>query len=73
MPSTIKIRVQEAHGLPIMDRKTGLTDAYVEVRFGEWTDKTSVARLTLNPKWGEDFRIDVTDDNLLQDYPVEFK
>lgn len=73
MPSTIKIRVQEARGLPIMDRKTGLTDAYVEVRFGDWSDRTNIARLTLDPVWNQEFRIEVTDDNNLQDLPIEFR
>ena len=46
MPSTIKLRIIEARDLPVMDRKSGLTDAYVSLSFGEQTDKTSICRKT---------------------------
>jgi uncharacterized protein YbjQ (UPF0145 family) len=54
-----------------MDRKSGLTDAYVEVSFGDWSDKTSIAKHTLNPKWNQVFRVEVSDDNMLQELPVQ--
>ena len=33
MPCTIKIRIHSARDLPIMDRKSKLTDAFVTIRF----------------------------------------
>ncbi|SPR01653.1 C2 domain-containing protein [Plasmodiophora brassicae] len=70
MPSTIKLRVVEARDLPVMDRKSGSTDAYVSISFGEHTDKTSICRKTLHPKWDHLFRVDVPEDTILQDEPV---
>lgn len=31
MPGTLKVKVVSARGLPVMDRSTDLTDAFVEV------------------------------------------
>lgn len=74
MPSTIKLRVLEARDLPIMDRKSGLADAYVEVKFGElYTHRTEVCRKTLRPVWNQIFRIEVPDDIVLQDESIELK
>ena len=67
MPSTVKIRVLAARDLPVMDRSSKLTDAFVEIRFGDRTMETRTARKTLNPRWNEDFRFDVSDDSRLQD------
>jgi Ca2+-dependent lipid-binding protein len=73
MPSTVKIRVVEARNLPVMDRKSGSTDAYVEMRFGEWTDRTTVIKKSLNPIWEHTFKLEILDDNQLQDFPLELK
>jgi hypothetical protein len=54
-----------------MDRKTNLTDAYVEVRFDGKSEKTDVVKHTLSPVWNKSFRFDVSDDKILQDQPVE--
>eukprot|EP00474_Spongospora_subterranea_P007795 CRZ08253.1 hypothetical protein [Spongospora subterranea] len=70
MPSTIKLRIVEARDLPVMDRKSGLTDAYVSMSFGEHTDKTPICRKTLHPKWDHLFRVDVPEDTVLQDEPI---
>ena len=40
MPSTIKIKVVEARGLPIMDARSKLADAYVEVRVDQHPQQT---------------------------------
>jgi hypothetical protein len=32
MPGKVKVKVVAARGLPVMDRSTDLTDAFVEVR-----------------------------------------
>lgn len=48
MPSILKIRVTAARNLPIMDRTTELTDAYVEVKFADFESlKTPICRKTL--------------------------
>ena len=38
-----------------------------------YSDKTRVARKSLDPEWKEEFRLDVADDTLLQDEPLIFK
>jgi hypothetical protein len=74
MPSTIKISVLSARNLPIMDRKSGQADAFVTIRIGKVAkEKTTVCLKNRNPVWNEDFRIEVADDGVLQDEPVEFK
>jgi Ca2+-dependent lipid-binding protein len=74
MPCILKVRVIAGRGLPVMDRASELTDAYVEVRFGDLeTQRTSVCRKSLNPVWNEDFRLEVSDDVMLQDEPLELK
>lgn len=44
MPCILKVRVHEARGLPIMDKRSESTDAYIEVHFGESEGKTRVVR-----------------------------
>lgn len=76
MPATVLVKVVEARGLPIMDRATDSTDAYVQVKFASkdvFNESTKVAKQTLNPHWNETFRIEVYDDEMLQDFPVELK
>ncbi|KAF1323858.1 putative ca2-dependent phospholipid-binding protein, partial [Globisporangium splendens] len=73
MPCTIKIRLVEARDLPVMDRTSKLTDAYVGITFASFEAKSSVSKKTLNPKWDEEFRFDVADDSVLQSQPIEFK
>ncbi|GMH90035.1 hypothetical protein TrST_g2197 [Triparma strigata] len=88
MPSVIKVRINSAHSLPLMDRShlTGslFTDPYVTVTLGghslrshdksrTYMGKTAIARRTTDPIWGEEFRFEVTDDTLLQNEPLVFK
>ncbi|KAI8363778.1 hypothetical protein B0O80DRAFT_434478 [Mortierella sp. GBAus27b] len=74
MPCILKIRVIGARDLPVMDKASDLTDAYVEVRFADFeAQRTAVCRKTLNPVWNEDFRFEVTDDADLQNEPLELK
>ena len=74
MPSTLKIRVRSARGLPVMDKSAKTTDAYVEVRLGGHVyAKTGVAKKTLNPEWNIDMRINCTDDSVVQNEPLEFR
>ncbi|PVV04651.1 hypothetical protein BB560_000837 [Smittium megazygosporum] len=57
-----------------MDRKSSLTDAYVEIRFAEAEAlRTNICKKSLNPVWNEDFRLEVGDDISLQDEPLELR
>ncbi|KAI8930309.1 hypothetical protein BC831DRAFT_502422 [Entophlyctis helioformis] len=74
MPCILKVRVIAARNLPIMDRTTDLTDAFVEVKFADFeTFRTQICRRTLNPSWNEDFRYEVSDDADLQNEPLQIK
>eukprot|EP00947_MAST-08B_sp_MAST-8B-sp1_P005639 g5639.t1 len=73
MPSIVRIHVGSARDLPVMDRTSKLTDAYVEVEVAGTEMRTAVCRKTLNPSWDEDFEVSVADDSRLQNDPVEFK
>ncbi|KAJ3338534.1 hypothetical protein HDU83_008153 [Entophlyctis luteolus] len=73
-PCVLKVRIVRARSLPVMDRGTELTDAYVECRFADYDSvRTKTCRRTLNPEWNEDFRIEVSNDADLQNEPLEVK
>ena len=38
-----------------------------------WTQRTEIRRKTLNPVWNAEFTVEVMDDRVLQDAPVEFR
>ena len=74
MPCILKTRIVGARDLPVMDKATELTDAYVEVKFADYeVQRTQICRRTLNPQWNEDFRFEVSDDADLQNEPLEIK
>ncbi|KAJ3035771.1 hypothetical protein HK097_004106 [Rhizophlyctis rosea] len=74
MPCILKVRIVAARNLPVMDRATELTDAFVEVKFADYdVFRTQIARRTLNPVWNEDFRFEVSDDSTLQNEPLELR
>jgi hypothetical protein len=73
MPSLIKIKVERATDLPIMDTGDSSTDAFVSIRLDDQSQQTSTYRKSLNPIWDEEFRFEVADDSILQDVPLEFK
>ncbi len=57
-----------------MDRNSELTDPYVEIRFGTLdAQRTSIFRKSVNPVWNEDFRLEISDDAMLQDEPLELR
>lgn len=61
MPGKVKVRVLAGRNLPVMDRSSDTTDAYVEVKLGQVTFKTEVFRKSLNPQWNSEwFRFEVT-------------
>ena len=52
MPGKIRVKIISARNLPIMDRGSDSTDAFVEVRFGEnLYEKTEVYKKSLDPEW----------------------
>ena len=52
MPGIVKVRILEGRDLPVMDRASELTDAYVDVKFHERNIfRTQVCPKTLCPKW----------------------
>ncbi|XP_069132346.1 C2 domain-containing protein 5-like [Argopecten irradians] len=73
MPGKLKVRVVSGRALPIMDRSTDLTDAFVEVRFGNEAFKTDVVKRSLNPQWASEWFIFEVEDESLQDDPLELR
>ena len=73
MPAALKIRVIGARNLPVMDTASGLTDAYVDLRFAQTSHRSAICYRSLNPVWNQDFRIEVADDCDLQDHPLVLK
>ncbi|XP_067860813.1 C2 domain-containing protein 5 isoform X3 [Heptranchias perlo] len=71
MPGKLKVRIVAGRHLPVMDRASDLTDAFVEVKFGNTTFKTDVFPKSLNPQWNSDwFKFEVDDEDL-QDEPLQ--
>lgn len=67
-----QVRIVEGRDLPVMDSRSELTDAYVEVKFGDENFRTPVCRRTLCPVWNADFRFEV-EDNEIQDEILEIR
>ncbi|XP_022241203.1 C2 domain-containing protein 5-like, partial [Limulus polyphemus] len=73
MPAKVKVRILAGRNLPVMDRTSDTSDAYVEVKLGNTTFKTEVCRRSLNPQWNSEwFRFEV-DDEELQDEPLQIR
>lgn len=73
MPGKLKVRVVSARDLPIMDRASELTDAFVEVKFKTTTHKTDVCRKSLHPHWNSEWYRFEVDDEDLQDEPLQIR
>jgi len=74
MPCRLRVKINSAKGLPVMDKASESTDAYVEVKFAQLTPfKTKICPKTLNPEWRQSFQFEVSRDKHLQDAPVEIK
>ncbi|KAL5264704.1 hypothetical protein ACHWQZ_G005697 [Mnemiopsis leidyi] len=69
MPGIVKVRILEGRDLPVMDRASELTDAYVDVKFHERNIfRTQVCPKTLCPKWNSDwFTFEVDDEQIQED------
>ena len=73
MPGKLKVRVVSARNLPIMDRSSESSDAFVEVRFGtNHHDKTPVYRKSLDPEWNSLFVFEVEEDEI-QEEPLQIR
>ncbi|XP_074605464.1 C2 domain-containing protein 5 isoform X3 [Brevipalpus obovatus] len=73
MPGKVKVRIIAGRNLPVMDKSSDTSDAFVEVKLGNTTYKTEVYRHSLNPCWNSDcFRFEV-DDEELQDEPLQIR
>uniref|UniRef100_A0A1B0GF18 C2 domain-containing protein n=1 Tax=Glossina morsitans morsitans TaxID=37546 RepID=A0A1B0GF18_GLOMM len=73
MPGKVGVKIKAGRNLPVMDKSSDTTDAYVEIKLGNVTHKTDVCRKTLNPQWNTDwFRFEV-DDAELQDEPLQIR
>lgn len=60
MPGKVRVKILAGRNLPVMDRSSDTTDAYVEIKFGSITCKTDVYRKSLHPQWNSDwFRFEV--------------
>ncbi|KAJ8373472.1 hypothetical protein SKAU_G00040520 [Synaphobranchus kaupii] len=71
MPGKLKAKIVAGRHLPVMDRASDLTDAFVEVKFGTTTFKTDVCPKSLNPQWNSEwFKFEVDDEDL-QDEPLQ--
>ncbi|XP_032329063.1 C2 domain-containing protein 5 isoform X8 [Camelus dromedarius] len=71
MPGKLKVKIVAGRHLPVMDRASDLTDAFVEVKFGNTTFKTDVCLKSLNPQWNSEwFKFEVDDEDL-QDEPLQ--
>ncbi|MCJ8733654.1 hypothetical protein PDJAM_G00226120 [Pangasius djambal] len=55
MPGKLKAKIMAGRHLPVMDRASDLTDAFVEVKFGNTTFKTDVCPKSLNPQWNSEW------------------
>eukprot|EP01104_Vermistella_antarctica_P020357 TRINITY_DN8686_c0_g1_i1.p1 TRINITY_DN8686_c0_g1~~TRINITY_DN8686_c0_g1_i1.p1 ORF type:complete len:1439 (+),score=292.11 TRINITY_DN8686_c0_g1_i1:344-4660(+) len=73
MNCIIQLDVLEGCDLPVMDHRTELTDAYVEIEFKDQNWKTDTVRKTLNPVWKHRVKIEVDDLMSLYDEPVELR
>ncbi|KAK3887377.1 hypothetical protein Pmani_012068 [Petrolisthes manimaculis] len=73
MPGKVKVRILAGRNLPVMDRSSDTTDAYVEVKLASVTFKTEVFRKSLNPQWNSEWFIFEVDDQELQDEPLQIR
>ncbi|XP_063241402.1 C2 domain-containing protein 5 isoform X3 [Bacillus rossius redtenbacheri] len=73
MPGKVKVKIVAGRNLPVMDRASDNTDAYVEIKLGNTTYKTEVCRKSLNPQWNSEWYRFEVDDSELQDEPLQIR
>lgn len=49
------VKIKAARNLPVMDKSSETTDAFVEIKLASVTHKTDVFRKSLNPTWNTDW------------------
>lgn len=55
MPGKLAVKVKAGRNLPVMDKSSDTTDAYVEIKLGSVIYKTDVCRKSLHPQWNTDW------------------
>jgi hypothetical protein len=55
MPGKVKVKIISGRNLPVMDRSSDTTDAYVEIKLASTTYKTDVCRKSLHPQWNSEW------------------
>nr|XP_015835897.1 PREDICTED: C2 domain-containing protein 5 isoform X1 [Tribolium castaneum] len=73
MPGKVKVKIISGRNLPVMDRSSDTTDAYVEIKLGGTTYKTDVCRKSLHPQWNSEWYRFEVDDSELQDEPLQIR
>lgn len=74
MPGKVRVKILAGRNLPVMDRSSDTTDAYVEIKFGSVTCKTDVYRKSLHPQWNSDwFRFEVRIFSNIFDFLLKIK
>lgn len=73
MPGKVKVKILAGRNLPVMDRGSDTTDAFVEIKLGSITYKTDVCRKSLHPIWNSDWYRFEVDDSDLQDEPLQIR
>lgn len=73
MPGKVKVKICSGKNLPVMDRSSDTTDAYVEIKLANTTYKTDVCKKSLNPQWNTDWYRFEVDDSELQDEPLQIR
>lgn len=73
MPGKLKVKIIAGRNLPVMDRSSDTTDAFVEIKLGTITYKTDVCRKTLNPQWNSEWYKFEMEDADLQDEPLQIR
>ncbi|KAF6211899.1 hypothetical protein GE061_012416 [Apolygus lucorum] len=73
MPGKLKVKIIAGRNLPVMDRSSDTTDAYVEIKLGSTTYKTDVCRKSLNPQWNSEWYKFEMEDSELQDEPLQIR
>lgn len=59
MPGKVGVKIKAARNLPVMDKSSETTDAFVEIKLANREHKTEVFRKSLNPTWNTDWYVTV--------------
>ncbi|XP_014250746.1 C2 domain-containing protein 5 [Cimex lectularius] len=73
MPGKLKVKIIAGRNLPVMDRSSDTTDAFVEIKLGATSYKTEICRKSLNPQWNSEWYKFEVEDAELQDEPLQIR